>query len=150
METKKNKNYDLIHSDSSIKLEWQEHQRKKNNTSNIASLGQLVCPVCLKRTDDCVLIDRRLKEMPHTTDIGWGMCEEHAKLRDEGYIALVECSNIPVATNEGLSVGDAVRTGAFAHLKKEVWGKIIDVSCGAGDIVFVDEKVIPALQRMMK
>jgi len=55
------------------------------------SMERKKCGVCGKDYDSgSILLDRRLKEsMERHTLTGWGMCEEHQKLKDAGYIAIV-------------------------------------------------------------
>ncbi len=57
------------------------------------SLEQHVCLVCGAAFDTGnLLLDRRLRaSMEHHTKTGWGLCTEHQKLADDGFVALVEC-----------------------------------------------------------
>ena len=57
------------------------------------SLEQHVCLVCGTAFDTgAVLLDKRLRaSMERHTATGWGLCPEHRKLADDGFVALVEC-----------------------------------------------------------
>ena len=63
------------------------------NDKSHVSLEQHVCLVCGTRFDTgAILLDRRLRaSMERHTATGWGLCPEHQKLSDEGFVALVEC-----------------------------------------------------------
>jgi len=63
-----------------------------NDKSHI-SLEHKICVVCgAKYKTDTILIHKRLsKSLPHNAVTGWGMCNEHQKLKDDGYIAMIGC-----------------------------------------------------------
>lgn len=72
------------------------------------SLEQHQCFVCgrLYETGN-ILMDKRLRQsMERHTITGYGLCEEHQKLKDDNYIALIV-------------MDDKKRTGEFAHMRKE-------------------------------
>lgn len=116
-------------------------------------VDQHVCEVCGKVHDVCLLIDKRMHErFDGPTVTGWGLCPEHKKLFDDGYIALV-------AIDEGLSIrqpdgtvlpGDAHRTGPVAHLRRRVAEKVFNVPLPEGlPVCFVEPAVIDKLRGMM-
>lgn len=85
----------------------------------------------------------------HSTT-GWGLCTEHRRLFDDGYVALVECdpqrSGLP-AGGECLELGQAYRTGRVAHMKCEVFARTFDVTIATAQAcVFVEPGVIERLQ----
>ena len=57
------------------------------------SIEQHICLVCGAAFETgSILLDRRLRAiMEHHTKTGWGLCPEHQKLADDGFVALVEC-----------------------------------------------------------
>lgn len=57
------------------------------------SLEQHVCLVCDTAFDTgAILLEKRLRQsMERYTATGWGLCPEHQKLSDDGFVALVEC-----------------------------------------------------------
>lgn len=63
------------------------------NDKSHASLEQHVCLVCGARFDTgAILLDKRLRaSMERHTATDWGLCPEHQKLSDDGFVALVEC-----------------------------------------------------------
>lgn len=119
------------------------------------SLEQRVCVVCgISFDTGSILLDRRLrKSMKRHTVTGWGLCPEHQKLSDDGFVALVECD----PQRSGSSSGDghmkpeqAWRTGRLAHLKRDVFAKVFNVLIAADQTcVFVEPGVIEQLQTMV-
>jgi hypothetical protein len=63
------------------------------NNKSYVSLEQQRCLVCGTSFDTGnLLLDRRLRaSMAHHTTTGWGLCPEHQKLFEDGFVALVEC-----------------------------------------------------------
>ena len=63
------------------------------NDKSHVSLEQHVCLVCGTAFDTgAILLDKRLRaSMERHTATGWGLCPEHQKLADDGFVALVEC-----------------------------------------------------------
>ncbi|MCB1901010.1 MAG: ATPase [Rhodocyclaceae bacterium] len=118
------------------------------------SLEQHVCLVCGTRFDTgAILLDRRLRaSMERHTATGWGLCPEHQKLSDDGFVALVECD----PQRSGSPAGDgrvkpeqAYRTGRLAHLKREAFAQVFNVPIAADQpCVFVEPGVIEQLQTM--
>jgi hypothetical protein len=76
------------------------------------SMEQRQCIVCGVVYDTgSILMDKRLRaSMEKNTVTGTGFCPEHQKLKDEGYIALIEADP---ATDK--------RTGNIAHIRASVW-----------------------------
>lgn len=116
------------------------------------SMETNVCTVCgLEFETDAILLDRRLREsMERRTCTGWGMCDEHAKLRADGYIAIVECDSEKsgVKGKETIQPGDAYRLGHIAHLRAHVFAEVFNVPLPKEGVVFCDPEVIEALQKM--
>jgi len=118
------------------------------------SLEQNVCVVCGNVFDTgSILLDRRLRNsMEHHTVTGWGLCPEHQKRFDEGYVALVECdperSGVSDETT-AVKPEQAFRTGRLVHLKRNVFDKVFNVSIKADQTcVFIDPGVFEKLQSM--
>jgi hypothetical protein len=124
-----------------------------NDTSHV-SLEQHVCLVCGIRFDTGgILLDKRLRaRLQRHTVTGWGLCAEHQKLSDEGFVALVECdpqrSGLK-ADYRRMQPEAAWRTGRLAHLQRDAFAKVFNVPIAAGQpCVFVEPGVIEQLQAM--
>lgn len=113
------------------------------------TLEQRVCHVCGKQYDTgSLLIDKRLcKKFEHHTVTGWGLCEEHQKLFDDGFIALVEAT--APAGAKMLKQEDANRTGNIAHLRRPAFNRVFNTEAPVSlPMVFVEPGVIEELQEM--
>ncbi|EKB27263.1 MULTISPECIES: hypothetical protein [Gammaproteobacteria] len=124
------------------------------NEKSHVSLEQHVCLVCGTRFDTgAVLLDRRLRaSMERHTATGWGLCPEHQKLSDDGFVALVECDPQRSGSPAGggrVKPEQAYRTGRLAHLKRESFAQVFNVPIAADQpCVFVEPGVIEQLQTM--
>ncbi len=124
------------------------------NEKSHVSLEQHVCLVCGTRFDTgAVLLDRRLRaSMERHTATGWGLCPEHQKLSDDGFVALVECDPQRSGSPAGggrVKPEQAYRTGRLAHLKREAFAQVFNVPIAADQpCVFVEPGVIEQLQTM--
>lgn len=116
-----------------------------NNYSDksYVTLETAVCPVCgVQHDTGLLLLDQRLrKRFKHKTCTGWGLCPEHKKLADDGYVALIETTNQP----NGLE--DAIRTGVLAHVRRTAWEKVFNTQAPPGPIAFVEVGVLTKLGR---
>jgi len=126
------------------------------NDKSHVSLEQHVCLVCGTRFDTgAILLDKRLRaSMEHHTATGWGLCPEHQKLADDGFVALVECDpqrSRAVAVAARMKPEQAYRTGRLAHLKREAFAQVFNVSIETNQVcVFVEPGVIEQLQTMVE
>ena len=124
------------------------------NEKSHVSLEQHVCLVCGTRFDTgAVLLDRRLRaSMERHTATGWGLCPEHQKLSDDGFVALVECDPQRSGSPAGggrVKPEQAYRTGRLAHLKREAFAQVFNVPIAADQpCVYVEPGVIEQLQTM--
>jgi hypothetical protein len=106
---------------------------------SFVSMEQQVCIVCGKTFDTgALLLDKRMRNSmePHTVT-GMGMCPEHQKLKDDGYIALVEADQ---ATN--------TRLGRVAHVRASVWGHIFNVPVPEKGVAFVEKDAMDKIEAM--
>ncbi len=71
------------------------------NDKSHVSLERRVCLVCGTHFDTgSVLLDKRLRaSMERYTTTGWGLCAEHQKLFDDGFVALypLHKPHLPIA-----------------------------------------------------
>ena len=124
------------------------------NDKSHVSLEQHVCLVCGTAFDTgAILLDKRLRaSMERRTATGWGLCPEHQKLSDDGFVALVECDPQRSGSPAGggrVKPEQAYRTGRLAHLKREAFAQVFNVPIAADQpCVFVEPGVIEQLQTM--
>ena len=113
-------------------------------TKSYVTFEQAICPVCGTAHDTGnILFDKRLKPtFEHKTATHYDMCPEHKKLKDDGFVALVECSNEP----KGLT--DAVRTGNIAHLRVSAFTQIFNVPVPEKLLAFIEIGVIDKIKEM--
>lgn len=118
---------------------------------DFVSLGYKICPVCEKQTDDCVLIDRRLrKTLERKSFVGFALCEEHKK---EGFITIIgidpEKSNME---NGKITPQGAYKTGRILFVKKEVFCQIFNLNIDVyqHEFVYVEDNVIDLIQEQFK
>ena len=123
------------------------------NDKSHVSLEQHVCLVCGVPFDTgAILLDKRLSaSMEYHTATGWGLCPEHQKLADEGFVALVECDPQRSGSPGGrLKPEQAYRTGRLAHIKRHLFTQVFNVPIEADrPCVFVEPGVIEQLQAML-
>ena len=119
---------------------------------SFVTLEQHVCPVCgITHDTGALLLNKRLsKTFDRETVTGYGMCSEHQKLFDEGYLALVGVSNSPSARTK-LKMEEANRTGRSAHIKREIANNIFNVEIPNDlSFIFVEDEVIDMLAKMQQ
>ena len=125
------------------------------NDKSHVSLEQHVCLVCGKAFDTgTILLDKRLRaSMERHTKTGWGLCPEHQKLSDDGFVALVECDPQRSGSSAGsarMKSDQAYRTGRLAHVRRTVFAQVFNVSIDDKQTcVFVELGVIDQLQSMV-
>jgi hypothetical protein len=124
------------------------------NEKSHVSLEQRACLVCGVTYDTgSILLDKRLRaSMEHYTTTGWGLCAEHQKLSDDGFVALVECDpQRSGSPGDRLKPEQAYRTGRLAHLKRGVFATVFNVPVAADQaFVFVEPGVIERLEAMVE
>ena len=125
------------------------------NDKSHVSLERHVCLVCGTAFDTGnILLDKRLRaNLERHTATGWGLCDEHQRLFDDGFVALVVCdperSGKPTGADR-LKPGEAYRTGRLAHLKRDAFTGVFNVPLSADQAcVFVEPGVIEQLQAMV-
>ena len=123
------------------------------NEKSHVSLEQRLCLVCGVAYDTgSILLDKRLRaSLAHFTTTGWGLCPEHQKLSDDGFVAPVECDpQRSGSPGDRLKLEQAYRTGRLAHVKRDVFATVFNVPVAADQaFVFVEPGVIERLQAMV-
>jgi len=114
-------------------------------------MGHSICPVCTKKHDEVVLLDRRLRKTLTSDEMmGFDLCEEHQKLCNDGYVALVGIdenkSTMPY------KVESVYRTGAIAHLKIEAFTEIFNAEVPENPfhLSFCDDDVFTDLAKLQQ
>jgi hypothetical protein len=112
-------------------------------------MGYALCPICHKKHDETVLLDKRLrKSLPRESFTGFELCPEHEAMRAE-YIALVEVSNATPYTV--LKPQDAVHTGRVAHVRRTAAKRIFNVEMpDTLAFVYIDAEAFDKLEAMNK
>ena len=116
------------------------------------SMEQHICIVCGKPFDTgSILLHKRLRQvLERHTVTGMGMCPEHAALRDQGYIALIECdpSKSKIAGDTVKNHNDAYRTGVIVHVKAEAWRKLFDIPVPDKMMAFVEPAAVALITEL--
>jgi len=103
------------------------------------TMEQKQCVVCGELYDTgALLLDKRLRKVFDTCTVtSPGLCPEHQRLADDGYIALIETTD---------DTGE-YRTGNIAHVRKDAFNELFSVTLDkdASPIVFVEDGIINKL-----
>jgi hypothetical protein len=116
------------------------------NEKSHVSMERRVCAVCTKEYDtNCVLLDRRFKKsMDRYTVTGFGLCPEHQKMFDDGFVALVA---IDESKSDGHKADEVWRTGQIAHVRRSAVPDLFNVPIPADTpLVWVEPEVIDLLK----
>jgi len=120
-----------------------------------ASLAQHCCVVCGVNYDTGeILLDRRLRpRFEHATLVGYGLCPEHQKMKDDGFVALIECdaSRTERGTVDGqervLKPEDACRTGNVVFMKSEDFAHLFNVEVPSQGLAYIDQETYAAVAK---
>lgn len=96
------------------------------NKSHV-SLSTKVCIVCGKSFHDGdILLQKQLRQtLERETITGYGFCEEHQAMVDEGKVFLAEVANPPSEADK-MSILSAQKTGRVLSLPREVLKEILN------------------------
>jgi hypothetical protein len=118
------------------------------------SLEMKVCIVCGHKYSAGVLIQKNLRPtLERETVTGYGMCEEHQKLSDDGYLALVgiDPTKSEILPNGNVKPEGVYRTGNVAHIRRTIMHQVIDAKLPDGqEVVFVEDEVIHMLKKRIE
>jgi hypothetical protein len=114
-------------------------------------IADKVCPICgvVHQHNAEILLDKRCRDIKTDDNgnciTGYSLCENHTKLHEEGYLALIVILN-PVG--DIVHMDEAVRTGEMIHIKRGALTELTgsdappeDVSMVFIDKVFYDQMV---------
>ncbi len=110
-----------------------------------------VCPICNKKHDPVILLDKRLRNTLTQNEFGgFSLCDEHKKLKQEGYIVLISFDENK--SNEPYQFDTVYRTGSYVHIHNKVFEDIFDVPAPINNfnLALCDEKVIEELQSKLQ
>jgi hypothetical protein len=118
-------------------------------------MEQHICIVCGQPFDTgALLLDKRMRDsMEQHTVTGGGLCPEHDKLFNEGYLALVAAdeSKSTKEPNGNIKPSGAYRTGAIVHIRREVARRMFNIPVPDDlPMMFCDPEVVTKLEQMMK
>lgn len=107
-------------------------------------MEQAQCPVCLELHDTgSTLLDRRLKpSMEQHTVTHFDLCPAHKKMRDDGFVALIELTREPRADEDALCVP---RTGKYLHIRASAWPNIFNTPAPPKGIAMTEAGMIDKL-----
>lgn len=121
---------------------------------SFVSLEKAICPICNKEHNfNCgIVIDEKLQpRFNRETITHIGMCEEHQKYLDNGYIYIIEIdeskSSFKNNNKNTLSLEDAYKTGRYCMLKKEIAIDIFDKK-DIPNIIFSNNELMDQLENM--
>lgn len=117
------------------------------------SLETAVCPVCGKEHETgSILMDRRLRDsMDRTTCTGYELCDEHKKLWDDGFVALVGVDEFKshFDSDGNLQMANAHRSGDLLHINERGWSVIFTVKFPKVPFVFIGQEVIELIKHRL-
>lgn len=127
---------------------------------NRVSLETNLCIVCSEVFDTgALLLQMRGKKpkLERTMCTGFGMCEEHAKLRDDGYIACIgiDPTKSKIKENGLVDPRTVQRTGKVAHVRKHLFENVFDRPAVGPDgkmlsVVFMEPVCMDMLEKLHK
>ncbi len=118
-------------------------------------MAEHICQICNKtHTHNTeILLHKQLRAIPKDKRLtGYSLCAEHAKLFEDGYVALVGCdeSKSTFLKNGNMDPAGAYRSGDIMHIKRSIWNDIFDMPVDEKqEFVFCDEDAIHMLRERM-
>lgn len=118
------------------------------------SMEQAICPVCgCKHETGAVLLGETLvpddKKVTRYKVTGYAFCEEHQKLYDDKYVALIAIDpNKATDVGNTLSVENIYKTGEFAHIHQKAFVQLFKADVPSKGIAFCSPEDIEALKEM--
>ena len=113
------------------------------------SLEQHVCIVCGCPYDTgSILLNRRMTNtLEEHTVTGMGLCPEHLRMHNEGYVALVEAET-PSDTST-VKEEDVSRTGRILHIRRTVARKMFNLAFEEDmPMMWIEKRVFDMIEEM--
>jgi hypothetical protein len=110
------------------------------------AMAKKICPICLVEHEHNteLLLNKKLEDIPEDQRVtGWGLCDPHDFMYEEGLIALVEVIEGTENGRTELNQSDANRTGNLAHINPEALGINIE-----GPMAFVNQETFERIRLM--
>lgn len=104
-------------------------------------LGYTVCPVCLEKSADSILMDKKGREQFDDNKkyfTGLELCNKHQEAKDNDMVAIIVVRKEPTEENTFLNLD---RTGEVFHVDKKSFAKLFKAMPPAGGIAIVPEHV---------
>jgi len=124
---------------------------REASNDEYVKMGKHACKVCNCLFDSGeILLHRNLRAIPEDKTVtGFGLCPEHQKLFNEGYVALIVIDESKSRMNGGnVKPKDAHRTGMIIHMRREVMKEMFDLDLSTiKEMLFVDEEVAALLEK---
>ncbi len=113
------------------------------SNKSYVGLGHHLCPVCLVRTEEVVILDRRVKEtLERDNFLGWEMCKEHAEQTANNYVHLIIIKN---AEGSDVNLHTANRTGITVAIRRAAFQEIFNTT-SMTNIAFGSEELLEKLE----
>ncbi len=113
------------------------------------AMAHYIDPISGEKHGEHIIFDRTLKDrLPdHPIAIGFELTNEHRKLHEDGYIALVA---IDQSKSTGTRPDQVYRLGKALHVKREALKQILDISDDhlALALIWVDMEIIDTITLM--
>ena len=103
-----------------------------------------ICPICgeTHTHKTGIIINTYLRDIENPVT-GYGLCEVHDKIYEDGYICLIEVANTNKANR--LKQEDAIPTGNILHIKSTVLCQLTDASISTRPLAYIDESTFKYL-----
>jgi len=117
-------------------------------TKSHVGIGFELCPVCAKKHNESILLDKRLKKSIEKDNfLGWNLCNEHKFQREKGFDFLVAIDESKSSLPYKLT--NIYRTGSVIAVKTKVYQDIFNQKPPENGLSFCDEDSIKKLQGML-
>jgi len=119
------------------------------NEKSHVGMEARICIVCGEQYDTGIIfLDKRLRNtLEHHNVTGTGICPEHQKYIDDGYIILVgvDPERSTIGENQTVKPTNAYRTGSVAFMKADLWDDFTEMPRPPDAIAYVEDEIISLL-----